>query len=83
MSVCKKKYIYIFFAVISQDALRDRRNLEAAEREWRRKEKEQTKKMLEQEERLKASRLQQITHKERMLSIQAGRERAEFERLLR
>lgn len=82
MSVCKKKNIF-FFAVISQDALRDRRNLEAAEREWRRKEKEQTKKMLEQEERLKASRLQQITHKERMLSIQAGRERAEFERLLR
>lgn len=82
MSACKKIYIY-FFTVISQDALRDRRNLEAAEREWRRKEKEQTKKMLEQEERLKASRLQQITHKERMLSIQAGRERAEFERLLR
>ncbi|XP_060778871.1 cilia- and flagella-associated protein 45-like [Neoarius graeffei] len=66
-----------------QDALRARRNQEAAEREWRRKEKEQTKKKLEEEERLKAARLDQITHKERMLAIEAGRERAEFERVLR
>lgn len=74
---------FCLFSVISQDALRACRNQEAAEREWRRKEKEQTKKRLEEEERLKAARLQQITHKERMLSIEAGRERAEFERVLR
>ncbi|KAI5098006.1 cilia- and flagella-associated protein 45 [Silurus meridionalis] len=66
-----------------RDALRARRNQEAAEREWRRKEKEQLMKKLEENETLKAARLKQITHKERMLSIEAGRERAEFERLLR
>ncbi|XP_072551518.1 cilia- and flagella-associated protein 45 isoform X2 [Salminus brasiliensis] len=66
-----------------QDELRARRNQEAAEREWRRKEKEQTKKKLEEEERLKAARLEQVIHREHMLSIEAGRERAEFERVLR
>ncbi|KAI4874354.1 hypothetical protein NFI96_022212, partial [Prochilodus magdalenae] len=66
-----------------QDELRARRNQEAAEREWRRKEKEQAKKKLEEEDRLKAARLEQVTHKEHMLSIEAGRERAEFERVLR
>ncbi|KAF5905486.1 cilia- and flagella-associated protein 45, partial [Clarias magur] len=66
-----------------QDAVRARRNQEAAEREWRRKEKEQTQKKLEEAERLKAERREQITQREHMLSIQAGRERAEFERVLR
>lgn len=66
-----------------QDELRARRNQEAAEREWRRKEKEQLKKKVEEEERLKAARLEQVTHKEHLLSIEAGRERAEFERVLR
>lgn len=75
-------YVFIF-AVNSQDALRARRNQEAAEREWRRKDKEQTKKKLEKKERLKAARLEQVTQKERMLSVEAGRERAEFERVLR
>lgn len=73
----------LFIYLLSQDVLRARRNQEAAEREWRRKEKEQTKKKLAEEERLRAARLKQITHKERMLSIEAGRERAEFERVLR
>ncbi|XP_066541257.1 cilia- and flagella-associated protein 45 [Hoplias malabaricus] len=66
-----------------QDELRARRNQEAAEREWRRKEKEQAQKKLEEEERLKAARLEQVIHKERMLSVVAGRDRAEFERILR
>uniref|UniRef100_A0A3P9AAU7 Cilia- and flagella-associated protein 45 n=1 Tax=Esox lucius TaxID=8010 RepID=A0A3P9AAU7_ESOLU len=66
-----------------QDELRARRNQEAAERDWRKKEKEQLKKKAEVEERLKAARLQQVTHKEHLLSIEAGRERAEFERVLR
>ncbi|XP_051580988.1 cilia- and flagella-associated protein 45 [Myxocyprinus asiaticus] len=66
-----------------QDEIRARRNQEAAAREWRRKEKEEVKKMLEEEERLKAARLEQVTHKEHMLSIEAGRERAEFDRVLR
>uniref|UniRef100_A0AAY5JZD1 Cilia- and flagella-associated protein 45 n=1 Tax=Esox lucius TaxID=8010 RepID=A0AAY5JZD1_ESOLU len=63
--------------------LNARRNQEAAERDWRKKEKEQLKKKAEVEERLKAARLQQVTHKEHLLSIEAGRERAEFERVLR
>ncbi|XP_042631017.1 cilia- and flagella-associated protein 45 [Cyprinus carpio] len=66
-----------------QDEIRARRNQEAAGREWRRKEKEQTLKKLEVEEKLKAARLEQVTHKEHLLSIEAGRERAEFERVLR
>ncbi|XP_076850628.1 cilia- and flagella-associated protein 45 [Brachyhypopomus gauderio] len=66
-----------------QDELRARRNQEAAEREWRRKEKEQAKKKAEEEEQLKVTRLQQISHKEHMLSIEVGRERAEFDRVLR
>uniref|UniRef100_A0A674E187 Cilia- and flagella-associated protein 45 n=1 Tax=Salmo trutta TaxID=8032 RepID=A0A674E187_SALTR len=66
-----------------QDELRARRNQEGAERDWRRKEKEQLKKKVDVEERLKAARLEQVTHKEHLLSIEAGRERAEFERALR
>uniref|UniRef100_A0A4W4HJ22 Cilia- and flagella-associated protein 45 n=1 Tax=Electrophorus electricus TaxID=8005 RepID=A0A4W4HJ22_ELEEL len=66
-----------------QDELRARRNQEAAEREWRRKEKEQIKKKLEEEEKLKVARLQQVSYKEHMLSIEASRERAEFDRVLR
>lgn len=38
---------------------------------------------LEVEGKLKAARLEQVTHKEHLLSIEAGRERAEFERVLR
>lgn len=66
-----------------QDEIRARRNQEAAEREWRKKEKEQIQKKIEEEERLRAARLQQVTHKEHLLSIEAGRERAEFDRVLR
>ncbi|XP_073706254.1 cilia- and flagella-associated protein 45 [Garra rufa] len=66
-----------------QDEIRARRNQEAAAREWRRKEKEQTLRKLEVEEKLKAARLEQVTHKEHLLSIEAGRERAEFDRVVR
>uniref|UniRef100_UPI003AAA80AC cilia- and flagella-associated protein 45 n=1 Tax=Centroberyx gerrardi TaxID=166262 RepID=UPI003AAA80AC len=66
-----------------QDELRARRNQEAAEREWRRKEKEQAEKKGEEEAMLKAARLEQVVRKEHFLSIEAGRERAEFDRLLR
>lgn len=66
-----------------QDEIRARRNQEAAEREWRKKEKEQIQKKIEEEERLRAARLEQVTHKEHLLSIEAGRERAEFDRVLR
>uniref|UniRef100_A0A8B9K4Y5 Cilia- and flagella-associated protein 45 n=1 Tax=Astyanax mexicanus TaxID=7994 RepID=A0A8B9K4Y5_ASTMX len=66
-----------------QDELRARRNQQAAEREWRRKESEQARRKQEENERLKAARLEQVIHKEHMLSIEAGRERAELERVLR
>ncbi|KAI7802778.1 coiled-coil domain-containing protein 19, partial [Triplophysa rosa] len=66
-----------------QDEIRARRNQEAAAREWRKKEKEEMKRMQEEEERLKVARLEQVTHKEHLLSIEAARERAEFERVLR
>ncbi|XP_061072947.1 cilia- and flagella-associated protein 45 isoform X2 [Conger conger] len=66
-----------------QDELRARRNQEAAEREWRKKEREQARRRAEEDDRLKAARLEQITHKEHLLSMEAGRERAEFERVLR
>ncbi|XP_063061143.1 cilia- and flagella-associated protein 45 isoform X2 [Engraulis encrasicolus] len=66
-----------------QDEIRARRNQEAAEREWRRKEKEQVLRKAEEEARLREARLEQVTHKEHLLSVEAGRERAEFDRVLR
>ncbi|KAJ7995468.1 hypothetical protein DPEC_G00244870 [Dallia pectoralis] len=66
-----------------QDELRAKRNQEAAEREWRKKEKEQLQRKAQVEGRLKAARLEQVTQKEQLMSIEAGRERAEFERVLR
>ncbi|XP_012679476.1 cilia- and flagella-associated protein 45 [Clupea harengus] len=66
-----------------QDETRARRNQEKAEREWRKKEKEQIQKKMGDEERLRAARMKQVMHKEHLLSIEAGRERAEFERVLR
>uniref|UniRef100_A0AAY4C842 Cilia- and flagella-associated protein 45 n=1 Tax=Denticeps clupeoides TaxID=299321 RepID=A0AAY4C842_9TELE len=66
-----------------QDEIRARRNQEATDREWRKKEKERHKKKVEEEGKLKVSRLEQVTHKEHLLAIEAGRERAEFERVIR
>ncbi|KAM9853491.1 LOW QUALITY PROTEIN: cilia- and flagella-associated protein 45-like [Aulostomus maculatus] len=66
-----------------QDDLRARRNQEIADREWRRKEKVQALKKAEEEATLRAARLEQVHCKERLLSIEAGREKAEFERVLK
>ncbi|CAL8349699.1 unnamed protein product [Lota lota] len=66
-----------------QDELRARRNREATEREWRKKQKEQAEKKLVEDAKLKRARLEQVVHKERLLAVEAGRERAEFERVLR
>lgn len=66
-----------------QDALRARRNQEAAEREWRRKEKQDALNKAKEDEVLTRDRLQQVAHKEHLLSVQAGRERSEFDRVLR
>ncbi|XP_041796665.1 cilia- and flagella-associated protein 45 [Chelmon rostratus] len=66
-----------------QDELRARRNQESANREWRRKEKELAAKKAQEEAMLKAAYLEQIRCKEHFLSIEAGREKAEFERVLK
>ncbi|XP_021016542.1 cilia- and flagella-associated protein 45 [Mus caroli] len=66
-----------------QDALRAKRNQEVADREWRRKEKENAQKKIETEEKLRKSRLEQVAFKEHTLAVQVQRDRDEFERILR
>eukprot|EP00066_Takifugu_rubripes_P004775 XP_003968347.2 PREDICTED: protein CFAP45, mitochondrial [Takifugu rubripes] len=66
-----------------QDEQRARRHQESVGREWRRKEKELAAKKVEEEAKLKAARLEQVRCKEHLLSMEAGREKAEFERILK
>ncbi|CAH8455391.1 unnamed protein product [Dicrocoelium dendriticum] len=66
-----------------RDALRAKRAAEAREREWRRKEKEEALKKQQTEDELKRARVAQAEERRRLLAIEAGRERAEFERILR
>lgn len=66
-----------------QDALRAKRSQEAAEREWRRKEKEATQRKAEMEQMLKRSRLEQIAQREHSMAVQVQQDRHEFERILR
>ncbi|XP_017901851.1 PREDICTED: cilia- and flagella-associated protein 45 isoform X7 [Capra hircus] len=66
-----------------KDALRAKRNQEFADREWRRKEKENAQKKLETEAMLRKSRLEQVAFKEHTLAVQVQRDRDEFERILR
>ncbi|XP_035536475.1 cilia- and flagella-associated protein 45 [Morone saxatilis] len=66
-----------------QDELRAQRNQESINREWRRKEKELASKKGQEEAMLRAARLEQVQCKEHFLSIEAGREKAEFERVLK
>ncbi|XP_068441678.1 cilia- and flagella-associated protein 45 isoform X1 [Clinocottus analis] len=66
-----------------QDDLRARRNQEAADREWRRKEKELNAKKAQEKAMLMEAREEQIHCKEQQLSMEAGREKAEFERVLK
>ncbi|XP_029372731.1 cilia- and flagella-associated protein 45 [Echeneis naucrates] len=66
-----------------QDELRARRNQDITDREWRRKEKELALKKAQEEAMLREARLEQVKCKEHFLSIEAGREKAEFERVLR
>uniref|UniRef100_A0A8C0S2M7 Cilia- and flagella-associated protein 45 n=1 Tax=Canis lupus familiaris TaxID=9615 RepID=A0A8C0S2M7_CANLF len=66
-----------------QDALRAKRNQEVADREWRRKEKENAQKKVETEAKLRKSRLEQVALKEHALAVQVQRDRDEFERILR
>ncbi|XP_040023081.2 cilia- and flagella-associated protein 45 isoform X2 [Gasterosteus aculeatus] len=66
-----------------QDELRARRNQEIAEREWRRKEKERRAKAAQEKATMTAAHAEQVRRKERLLSMEMGREKAENERLLR
>ncbi|XP_068172885.1 cilia- and flagella-associated protein 45 isoform X2 [Antennarius striatus] len=66
-----------------QDALRARRHQESADREWRRKEKELAAKKAQDDAMLRAARVEQVHCKEHLLSMEAGREKAEFERVLK
>lgn len=66
-----------------KDALRAKRNQEEAEREWRRKEKEEAEKKKQTEEMLRAAREVQVRNKDHFLAVQAARDRAEFERVLK
>ncbi|XP_041656433.1 cilia- and flagella-associated protein 45 isoform X2 [Cheilinus undulatus] len=65
-----------------QDEIRTRRNQEVTDREWRRKEKELAAEKIQEEAMLKMARLEQVQCKEHFLSIEAGREKAEVERML-
>lgn len=68
---------------MSQDEHRARRHQESVDREWRRKEKELAAKKVEEEAELRAARLEQVRRKEHFLSMEAGREKADFERVLK
>ncbi|KAK4473614.1 hypothetical protein MN116_002966 [Schistosoma mekongi] len=66
-----------------RDALRAKRAAEANEREWRRKELLSAQKKIETENELKLARAAQAEDRKRQLAIEAGRERLEFERILK
>jgi len=66
-----------------RDSLRAKRDQERGEREWRVKEADMTRKKCETESMLKQARSQQMDQKEHFLAVQAQRERADFERVLR
>ncbi|CAF0738678.1 unnamed protein product [Adineta steineri] len=66
-----------------KDALRAKREQERREREWRDKEKFQAFKKAQTEEEMRVARDWQIKNKEQHLAVEAARERAEFERVLK
>ncbi|XP_069544917.1 cilia- and flagella-associated protein 45 [Brachyistius frenatus] len=66
-----------------QDELRARRNRESTDREWRKKESELARRKARDGAMLRAARLEQIRSKERCASMEAVRERADFERVFK
>ncbi|CAF1033604.1 unnamed protein product, partial [Didymodactylos carnosus] len=66
-----------------KDALRAKREQERREREWREREKMDTLKKKMNEDEMKMAREWQVKNKEQHLAVEAARERAEFERVLR
>lgn len=65
----------------ARDALRAKRAMEEAEREWRRKEAAEARHKIEVDEMLLNARTQQMQQKEHFLAVEAQRERAEFEKV--
>ena len=66
-----------------QDALRAKRGQEQTEREWRKKEEMRAVQKVQNEEMLKKARIKQQEEKEHLLAIEAQRDRADFERMLK
>lgn len=66
-----------------KDALRAKREQERKEREWRDKEKLNAMKKRQIEEEMKLAREWQINNKEHYLSVEAAKDRAEFQKVLK
>ena len=66
-----------------QDALNAKRAQEQTEREWRKKEEMRAVQKAHNEEMLKKARVKQREEKEHLLAIEAQRDRADFERMLK
>jgi hypothetical protein len=66
-----------------KDALRAKREQERKEREWREKEKQEAIKKKNTDEEMKVAREWQIKNKEHFMAVEAAKDRAEFERVLK
>ncbi|NWU93778.1 CFA45 protein, partial [Upupa epops] len=66
-----------------KDALRAKRSQEAAEREWRRKEKEAAQRRAKMEQMLQQCRREQIAHREHRMAVQVQQDQNDFKRILR
>lgn len=75
--------ISLWFLWVWKDEIHAKRRQEAEERRWRQKEKELAIKRARDEATLRAARLEQVQNKEYCLSMEAGREKATFERVLK
>lgn len=66
-----------------KDALRAKREQERKEREWREKERLEALKKKKTEEEMRLAREWQIKNKEHYLAIEAAKDRAEFQKILK
>ena len=66
-----------------KDALRAKREQERKEREWREKEKQEAIKKKNTDEEMRVAREWQVKNKEHFMAVEAAKDRAEFERVLK
>ncbi|XP_008424134.1 cilia- and flagella-associated protein 45 isoform X2 [Poecilia reticulata] len=66
-----------------QDAIRAKRNQDISDRKWRMQQKELAEKKARDEANLKAARLEQVKNKEYCMMMEANREKADMERVLK